>query len=91
MEATRDVAWLQAFAKYEAAYGNNGGTLNIGVKAGAGGASFESCLYIQQDAQGKVVDFGWQVGPEFEPGGAITISAYEDKVKISIMSLFVGP
>ena len=38
VEATREVAWLEAFAKYEAEFGNNGATLNIGVRAGAGGA-----------------------------------------------------
>lgn len=91
VEATRDVAWLEAFAKYEASFGNNGATLNIGVRAGAGGASFDSGLYVQYDAQGKVVDYGWQVGPELEAGGVVSISAYEDKVKISFMNLFTTP
>lgn len=91
VEATREVAWLEAFAKYEAEFGNNGATLNIGVRAGAGGASFESGLYVEYDPQGKVTDYGWQVGPELEAGGVVSISAFEDKVRISFMSLFTTP
>ena len=38
-----------------------------------------------------MTDYGWQVGPELEAGGVVSISAFEDKVRISFMSLFAAP
>jgi hypothetical protein len=91
VEATHEVKWLEAFAKIEGSYTTNGFTVNVGVRAGIGGASFESGLYYIQTSEGKVKDYGWQVGPEFQPGGLISVDAGEDKQKISFMSLFVTP
>lgn len=91
VEAAREVAFLEAFAKVTGNLGNNGVTVNVGVRAGVGGASFESGLYYEQDAQGKTVDYGWEGGPSLEAGNVISVTAFEDKVRISLMSLFTSP
>lgn len=88
VEGSYSIGFLEGFASFEGEFGGTGGTINVGVKGSVGGAGFESALYIEQDSAGKVTDFGWQVGPELEAGGVIAIDAWDDKVKISIMSVF---
>lgn len=91
VEATHSVAWLEAFGKVEGDWATNGVTVNIGVKASGGGASFESGLYYVQDGGGRVVDYGWQVGPSLQAGGVVSVDLYDDTTRISFMSLFTSP
>jgi|GEM_PF-7025773 len=91
VEATHSVAWLEAFGKVEGDWATNGVTVNVGVKASGGGASFESGLYYVQDGGGRVVDYGWQVGPSLQAGGVVSMDLYDDTMRISFMSLFTSP
>jgi hypothetical protein len=70
----------------------SGVTAVAGVKASGLGASFVSALYITYDKDGQVTDFGWEVGPSFEPGaGPVSLDAGSDVIKISFMSVFSSP
>lgn len=82
------VPWINAFARYDR-HGSGGVTANVGLKAEVSGLAFESAFYFTHDARGRVKDFGWQVGPEVSVGQGVKLSVYEDKVRISLMAVFV--
>lgn len=91
VEATRGVLWLEAFARVEGDWATNGVAVNVGVKAGAGGAGVETGFYYEQDGAGKVVDYGWQASGSLQAGGVVSIDLYDASTQISFMSLFSSP
>ncbi len=80
--------WASAFARYTHCNSNGHVTVNVGLMYGGGGAGFESSFYLTQDRTGKVIGFGWQVGPEMSVGKRVTLNTYEDKAQISLMNVF---
>jgi hypothetical protein len=87
------VPFLAGFAK--ASYNTDGSGITFFVGSKASGsvagssASFESSLYVTLNGQGRITDFGWDVGPEAEAGaGPVKIQAYSDHVRLSFMSVF---
>ncbi|WP_182481463.1 tetratricopeptide repeat protein [Nocardioides immobilis] len=91
IEATRGVLWLEAFARVEGDWATNGLVVNVGIKAGGGGASVETGFYYQQDGGGKVVDYGWQASASVQAGGLVSMDLYDDTVRVSFMSAFSSP
>lgn len=91
VEATRGVGWLDAFARVQGDWATNGLVVNVGLKAGAGGAGVETGFYYQQDGGGKVIDYGWQASVSVQAGDVVSMDLLSDTVRVSFMSAFSTP
>ncbi len=84
--------FLGGFASASLNKDGSGLTAVAGVKASGLGAGFVSALYVTYDKDGGITDFGWEVGPSFEPGaGPVSLDVGSDIIKISFMSVFTSP
>ena len=89
---TSVLPFLSGFTSASFAKDGSGLTMLGGVKASGGGASFESALYLTYDKDGHVTDFGWEVGPGFEPSyHGVSLDVGSDLIRISFMSVFTQP
>lgn len=89
---TSVLPFLSGFTSASFAKDGAGLTMLGGVKASGGGASFESALYLTFDKDGHVTDFGWEVGPGFEPSfKGVSLDVGSDLIRISFMSVFTQP
>lgn len=89
---TTVLPFLSGFTSASFSKDGSGLTMLGGVKASGGGASFESALYLTYDKDGHVTDFGWEVGPGFEPSyKGVSLDVGSDLIRISFMSVFTQP
>lgn len=83
--------FLQGFVKIDINNDGSGVTIYAGSRAAIGSATFESSFYTEFDGHGQVSDLGISVGPEWDVGQGIQVTAFDDHIKMSAMSTFAQP
>lgn len=83
--------FLEAFARVEQRWNTSAVTYYVGVQAGVPGVGdYESALFLETDAAGKVQDLGLESGVSSSAGYVVEVELYSKSSRVSAMSYFTS-
>lgn len=83
--------FLEAFARVEQNWNTSAVTYYVGAQAGIPFVgSYESALFLETDATGKVQDLGIESGVSSSAGYVVEVELYSDSARVSAMSYFTS-
>jgi hypothetical protein len=81
--------FLEAFARVEQSWNTSAVTYYVGAQAGIPFVgSYESALFLETDAEGKVLDLGIESGVSSSAGYVVEVELAGDTARVSAMSYF---